>query len=335
MKAFKIIGIFLLAILLFSVVWALILPSEFEISKTTYINADKEVVFNQVNDFENWVYWSPWHDTLMKIDYSGPDKGAGSKMSWVNESEGVGEMEILESVQNEYLKFDLKFRDNPNSKASAEFDFETEGDSVKVVWTFKADGFKFLVGRWVGYLIKSGVKASFDAGLKNLKNYSESLPEKPDYFGYQIKVINDDDTYYLAVKDSARADNMTEAMNTAYTKILNFAKENNIQFSGAPVSFWASFNPESYSKFICAYPVNNEVEGSGDVNLYVHKGGKKLMVQHIGPRENIANAWNALHNYTQYNNLTEIDMPYEEYLIGPNQQEDTEKWITNVYFSVD
>jgi len=335
MKTFKIIGLFLLALLLFSVIWALILPSEFEITKTTYINADKELVFEQVNDFEKWVYWSPWHDTSMKINYKGPDIGAGSKMSWVNESEGVGEMEIVESVQGEYLKFELKFRDNPNSTANAEFEFANEGDSVRVDWKFKADGFKFLVGRWVGYIIKSGVNASFEAGLKNLKNYSESIPPKPDYFGYTIKEINDKDIYYLAVKDSATSENITQAMNNAYIKIKDYAAQNNIRFSGPPVSFWASFNPDAYSKFICAYPISDKVEDGEEVKVYIHKGSKKIMVQHLGERNDIANAWNALHNYAQYNKLPEIDMPYEEYVIGPNQDENVDNWITNIYFSVE
>lgn len=335
MKTFKIVGIVLLTFVIILVTWSLILPSEFTVTKTAFIKADKNIVFKQVNDFKHWQYWSPWHDTLMKIDYAGPDEGVGAKMSWFSESEGKGEMQIIESEKTKHIKFDLVFSENLDSKAEAEFLFEDMQDSVKVTWTMHADGFDFMVGRWIGFIVKNGVKASFSQGLENLKNFTEALPEEPDYNGYTINKIIDNDSYYLAYGDSALSSEIDSAMNNAYDKVFEFAEKNKIKAEGAPVCFWAKFDLESYSKFICAIPVADTVQGGEEVKLYLHKGGTKLMTKHIGPYSNSADAWNALHSYTVYHNYKEIDMPYEEYIVGPSQEENPEKWITNIYFSVD
>ena len=335
MKTFKIIGIILLSIVIIMVAWAALLPSEFTVSKTAYIKADKQIVFKQINNFKHWQYWSPWHDTLMKIDYSGPEEGPGATMSWFSESEGKGKMQIIESEKYEHLKFDLVFSQNLDSRAEAEFFIEDLKDSVKISWTMQADGFDFMVGRWIGFIVKNGVKASFSKGLENLKEFSESLPKEPDYNGYTINKIIDEDSYYLAFADSALSTDIEAAMNNAYNKVFEFADKNNIKAEGTPVCFWAKFDLEAYSKFMCAIPVADTVKGGDSVRLYMHKGGTKLMTKHVGPYTKSAAAWNALHSYSVYNDYKEIDMPYEEYIVGPKQEEDSEKWITNIYFSVD
>ena len=46
--------IFILIVILIS----LFLPSSFRVEKKVTINADKEQIFNQVNDLKSWLNWS-------------------------------------------------------------------------------------------------------------------------------------------------------------------------------------------------------------------------------------------------------------------------------------
>src|SRR2546427_12423236 len=64
-------------------------PASFGVTRTATISASPAAVFAQVNDFHNWVAWSPWEklDPGMKRSYEGAPSGAGAMYAWSGNSQ--------------------------------------------------------------------------------------------------------------------------------------------------------------------------------------------------------------------------------------------------------
>src|SRR5258708_5690750 len=74
-------------------------PDVFQVVRTTVIKAPPERVFPLINDFKNWVRWSPWEkmDPELKRNYSGAAEGKGAFYAWEgNKKVGQGRMEITD-----------------------------------------------------------------------------------------------------------------------------------------------------------------------------------------------------------------------------------------------
>ena len=70
---------------------------DFEITRSTVVNATSETLHSLVNDFHEWVQWSPWEevDPQLQRRYSGSESGEGARYDWSgNKKAGQGTMEI-------------------------------------------------------------------------------------------------------------------------------------------------------------------------------------------------------------------------------------------------
>jgi hypothetical protein len=82
-------------------------PSSFRVTRTATISAPPAAVFAQVNDFHNWVVWSPWEklDPGMKRSYEGAPSGEGAMYAWSGNSQvGDGRMTVTESRPSNLIR---------------------------------------------------------------------------------------------------------------------------------------------------------------------------------------------------------------------------------------
>src|SRR4051794_33134823 len=73
------------------------LVSDFELSRSTSIQAPVGTLHALVDDFHEWVAWSPWEgvDPDLQRTYTGPERGVGAAYAWTgNRKAGQGSMEI-------------------------------------------------------------------------------------------------------------------------------------------------------------------------------------------------------------------------------------------------
>jgi len=106
MKALKIIGIVLAAIVGIALIAGLIMPSKEIVSRSRLINAPDSVLYNQTVNLGNWLNWFAWHrlDPNMKIEYSSTRSGIGAWYSWSgNDKVGKGKFTITDVVQNKLV----------------------------------------------------------------------------------------------------------------------------------------------------------------------------------------------------------------------------------------
>lgn len=150
--------------------------NDFTIVRSQHIAAPPARVHALVNDFHEWLAWSPWEDLdpTMAHTYTGPDAGVGAKQAWVGNSKaGEGSMEIVASSPTQ-IDVSLAFMKPFKATNNVRLDFVAANGGTDVTWTMS--GQQGTIGRIFYKLLnmEKALGADFEKGLTCLKALAES-----------------------------------------------------------------------------------------------------------------------------------------------------------------
>ena len=174
MKVLKILGGLLLFLLLAYLVLCFVSKSQLKLEESKVIKCDASEIFSQINDFEQWKKWSPWHlmDTSMKVTFSSSNTaGLGAKYSWDSENMGTGNQEITESIENKSLITTMQFGKDPSYNKGI-FTLEPADNGTKVTWAFEGSEVGFFA-KPMNMMMKGYLQDSYKQGLENLAKKCE------------------------------------------------------------------------------------------------------------------------------------------------------------------
>ena len=174
LKTIAIIAVVLIAAILG---YAMTVPDNFRVQRTTSIKAPPEKIFPLINDFHRWGSWSPWEkmDPEMKRTYSGAASGKGAAYAWQGNSKvGEGRMEIADTSPPSKVTIKLDFMKPFEAHNTAEFTLEPKGDSTNVTWAMY--GPSEFITKVMGVFVSMDkmVGKDFETGLANLKAVAET-----------------------------------------------------------------------------------------------------------------------------------------------------------------
>jgi hypothetical protein len=157
-------------------IYAALKPGVFRLQRSTSIKAPPERIFPLINDFKNWVAWSPWEkkDSALKRTYGGAESGKGATYAWVgNKDVGEGRMGILDATPSSRIAILLEFFKPFAARNNVEFALKSEGDTTIVIWTM--EGPQPYLAKLMGVFInmEAMVGKDFDAGLAAMKAAAE------------------------------------------------------------------------------------------------------------------------------------------------------------------
>ena len=179
MKILKIIGITLVSIALIFLLIGLFLSNHAYLERSIVIEAPPEKVFDQINQFDDLEYWSPWvmMDPQAKYTYSVPASGVGTKYAWDSENPNIGQgsQEIIESDPHAYVKSKMQFG-GMKGEHFAEFILEPAGQGTAVTWTYDGTEPGFF-SRYFMAGTNMFLGPMYEEGLVNLKAYLEEVPD--------------------------------------------------------------------------------------------------------------------------------------------------------------
>jgi len=150
--------------------------ADFEVVRSTTVNAPRAKVHALVNDFHEWTAWSPWEDVdpAMQRKYSGARSGVGAGYSWRgNRKAGAGAMEITSSTPEE-IGIALSFLKPVKAENRIEFELTEAAGATTVTWrmTGQQTGLTALFGKLVP--MDKMVGKDFEKGLRQLKHVAET-----------------------------------------------------------------------------------------------------------------------------------------------------------------
>jgi hypothetical protein len=152
-------------------------PNEFRVERSMTISAPAPVVFALVNDFHNWVNWSPWEkiDPAMTRTYEGSASGVGAIYRWAgNNKVGEGNMTIVESHPSDLIRMRLQFLKPFAATNASEFTFKPEGNQTTVTWSMS--GKNVLLAKIFHLFMNMDkmIGGSFEQGLAQMKSVAET-----------------------------------------------------------------------------------------------------------------------------------------------------------------
>ena len=152
-------------------------PSTYHVERSATVAAPADVVFAELNSFENFTKWSPWEklDPALKRTYAGPKEGVGASYSWIgNDKVGEGKMTIEESKAPRVVKAKIEFIKPYASTPVATWSLAPEGDKTKVTWAM--DGENNFGGKLAGVFMDfdTMIGKDFEEGLKNLDGVAQT-----------------------------------------------------------------------------------------------------------------------------------------------------------------
>ena len=175
---FKKILIGLMAIIALLFIYVAVQPSEYKISREVTISASAEQIFPMINNAQQTEKWMPWFqmDPELKMSYSGPESGVGSKASWTSKGEmGTGSSTIVESIPNQLVTYQLEYEEPFQMVQTAQISIlPVNGRQHLVKWSVQ--GKNNFIGRLMCLFMDMDkmVGSSFEEGLNKLKSMTES-----------------------------------------------------------------------------------------------------------------------------------------------------------------
>ena len=173
---FETIALVIVIIIGAVLVYAATRPDSMHVERAARIKAAPDTIFPLINDFHNWVGWSPYEklDPAMKKTYSGAPKGVGAVYEWKGNSKaGQGRMEITNASPPSRIAIKLDFLKPFAVHNAAIFTLMPQGDSTTVTWAM--DGPTPYVAKLMGVFVNMDtmIGRDFEAGLANLKAIAE------------------------------------------------------------------------------------------------------------------------------------------------------------------
>jgi hypothetical protein len=151
-------------------------PDSFSVEREIDIAAPADRIFPRINDFHQWVSWSPWEnkDPAMKRSYDGPASGKGAVYGWEgNKNVGSGRMEILEAQAPSKILIKLDFLKPFEAHNTAEFTMLPQGASTRLIWVMRGPAPFMSKLMQVFMNLDRMIGKDFEAGLANLKKLAE------------------------------------------------------------------------------------------------------------------------------------------------------------------
>lgn len=314
---------------------SLFLPSKFLLERSILINADNQQIFNQVEDFKNWINWSPWASKdesiyLNQEGYSNPSNGVGANFVWESKHEdvGSGNIEIVEIIPNQSIKTitDLDF-----TQLSDVWSFNETNEGVKVVWATQLDfGFN-PVSKFFGLFMEDQIAPDFELGLKQLKEYTENLPKI-----HQVEVVQDSvqTTWFLSIRDSVSQSEMNNIHGKIYSQINHYMDNNELEIASSPMVIYHYWS-DTLIDIEAGIPITDSVEVI-DKNIRLNKirSGKVVTAIHHGAYDRIPETYFGINEWMRKNKVVVNGPPWEVYITDPAKEVDPEKWQTAIYFPI-
>jgi effector-binding domain-containing protein len=337
MNLLKRISIVILVFVLIIVGVSLFLPSTFSLERKIIIDADKEQVFKQVNDLENWRNWSPWALKDPSIygndkNISQPSFGLGASFSWDSELSdvGAGYMKITESIKNEHIKNSVDFG---MGDVATEWFFKDVEPGVEVAWSLTIDfGFNPF-SKFFGLFMEGKVAPDYELGLKRLKAFSEDLPRI-----HKVDVVEkslEKDIWFLSIRDTVSQREMNNIHGKSYSEINQFMNEINLT-TDSPLMVVYHFWSDDKIDIEVGVPINDSsIVGNERIKLNRIKKTSVVFATHYGSYERLPETYFGINEWMRKNEVVITGPPWESYVTDPASEPNPKKWETVVYFPIE
>lgn len=334
MKALKIIGIAVLAVILVVLILGLVAPKKYAVERTITIDAPRALVFRQVQFWKNWQAWSPWAamDTTMQVTYEGVDGTQGSLYRWDGKKAGSGEMANVGIKPGEQIDYHLKFLKPYESESDGYVKLSDVAEGTQVAWGFYGSSpFPWNILNLFMSMDKM-IGKDFETGLGMLKQIVDQ--QVAEAAKYEIKEVDFPARVYAAIQKEVPFADIKTFYAESFTAIGSALAKALLPMAGAPSGIYYSYDEvNQVTNMAAAIPIPRP-KNLGEIGTLQLPAARAYVIDYYGPYENMMSAYNAIDIFLAKHSLTPRMPMIEEYLTDPQVETDTGKWLTRIYFFV-
>lgn len=323
--------VLILIVIAFVLVLAFVEPNDVTVSRSVVIRAAKEPVFEQIVKFTNWNNWYILHerDTTVKITCTGSGE-QGSTYHWAGDEHLTGEGEIRnEGIDSSTMHYTFMLTRPGEMKGDGIISAIDTAGLTKVTWTFHKH-FTFPGNAvLIVFNLDKYIGGDFDAALGNLKKYVEKTTV------YKPPVAIMETTFparlYAGIKQTVSFTDIAQFFSNTFNKLNN---ELTKRINGNAFGVYYSWDTITHTvEIMAAYPVaDSSVTLKNAIYMWL-PSSQAYMVVYKGPYSGIGAAYEVMDKYIAKKGKTSA-LKVEEYSLGPMQEPDSTKWITNIYYLV-
>ncbi len=299
------------------------------VSRSISIAKPAEEILPQINNFRNWVHWSPWlrMEPDAKLNYAEDNRS----YTWEGKRVGAGNMQIRSEKGSEEIHFDLNFTKPWKSANKTSLYLKEQNGHTQVTWTMDSSLPLFMF--WMKKSMEAFIGADYERGLDMLKALTEKghIPSKLEWPGKK----HFEGCTWMGVNTTCAIPATEQEMPKDFGKIWAWAAENEALVAGKGMTIYHKWdvvkNTVSYTAAIPVKELPNPLP-QGFVSGAI-PATEAFVLRHIGAYQHLGNAWSTLysmHRNKEFKHNKKID-PFEIYQNNPSDTA-PEALITDIYF---
>jgi len=329
-KFLRILGILILLLALVVLIMGLIAPNDIKMERSVTIKGPKQAVKGQMFRYEHFKNWSPWQelDPNMKTSITGDEGAVGTKYAWEgNDDVGAGEMTTTKIDENE-KHYDMHFLKPWESKAEGYYRVEDAGNGeTRATWGFTTHSSFPMNGIMMMMGMKKMLAKDFDKGLNKLKEYVES-GKAGTGSDFMIQEVQYPGGTYATVRKTIGWSELEKFFGDAFGMLGQAAGQ---RIAGAPVSIIYVWDEQNMKTDVAAgFPVSGTDAVKG-AEMVMMAPSAAYMIVYTGGYSGSVKAHEALSRHVK-DNAKELNVVMEEYIKGPGEEPDSNKYVTNIYY---
>ena len=334
MKKFVRFTIMLLLIAAVAVIVLMFKESEdVNVVRTTWIKAPKDVVFDQIVHFANWPNWDPWSrmdSGKMKRTMYGTDGTPGSGYTWVGDKTGSGDMRDS-AVSGTQLLYSLNIREPHTGGGWGYLRAEDTAGMTKVTWTLTMHFGKPMNAMLIFMNMDKMLGPDFENGLNNMKTYLESKTPVAPATAFEVTEVDYPGHTFAGLRktvSNVAMGDMMKLFDDAKTVMMkNAAGKINGTSTGLYFT-WDTVKKET--DMAAVFPVSDTKPIKDVVTIDIPKSKAVMAVLHGGYGKEMDVHGAIMKHITEKGETRGTVI--EEYAIGRNEEPDSNKWVTNIYY---
>lgn len=336
MKFLKILGGIIVVVILIVVLLGFIMPKEYSVERTVNIDAPKQVIWKNINNFKAMDQWSPWRemDPNQKTEYIGESGEIGSMTKWEGDPNtvGTGSQELMLSTPFERIETKLRFMVPWEAENDVYVSISPNENSYSVAWGFSGK-MDFPMNVFLPLMgLEEGIGNDFTKGLTKLKEICETQSNLGKYKDWEVNLVELPINYFVAIRDTIKMQDLSNFYAQNFGKLYGSIMQSGAEMSGQPSGLIYLWDEENNTAVMAAaIPVVGETNIQGFESV-VFEAGKALQIDYFGDYEGSGDAHWAMDECIQDYGFEVTEPVIEEYITDPMEEPDTSKWLTRITY---
>lgn len=294
------------------------IPNQLKVSNVAFVHVRESSALRYLSNKYQWAKW--W--TV--------DNPNTSKASWDSNNIFNYNQDIYEVTEHKLTGADIIIYHQQKAIKSTINIFLINSDSIALQWTFNIrTGFN-PIKKLIAYNDALAIKKNMDNVLSELNIFLEN---NKNIYGLDIKKQIVADTFFIAQKAAFKSYPSTKEVYGLMHNIQEYVTAQHAKVNGFPMLHVTKTDSSNYEVMV-ALPIDKMLTGNTIFSFKRMVRGLILSSEINGGNYTANQAFQTMQNYIHDYGLTEIALPFQSLITNRENQLDTSKWVTKLYYPV-